>query len=371
MKSVSCSDVDHNLWRYIDRELSAGDLSAISAHLRGCEPCRAQYHEWAREASQYRRVLVEAPFGEGFVSRLRHRMRDEGLFATSRRSPFEAFSFHRRRVRRIATVAAMLILIPIVVVVGFLSNLPGPLQLGSFESEGGPVGFLPAGASEQKAMRQMKSGVYAAGAAFVVPRGAVATLHLGSPSLNDDSILKLTGPARFVIDPEATKAVFRARLSSGVLRADVARRALAEPFAITTENARVMVLGTEFELSALEARTVLRVWNGIVAFQGIDALPGKAPVDVTREKGPYVVEKGAMQPVPLQEPDVRADATPPPEKTHPRPEAVHGNGSAAVAPPVEETTTQPPRPVPAPEPATKEPAKPVSPGPDLDTPVER
>jgi hypothetical protein len=382
MKPLSCLDVDQSLWRYIDRELSASEIAAISVHLKNCEPCRAQYHEWSREASQCRTVLSDTPFGEAFVGRLRQRMRDDGLFASSRRSPMEALSFHRRRVRRIATVAAMLFLIPVVVVVGILSNLKDPIQLGHFATEGGAVSFVPAGAQPGgEGARRVAAGFYGAGDAFVVPAGAVVTLRLGSPSRREDSLLKLTGPARFEIEPHATKVDFRARLASGLLSADVARRALIEPFSIATEIARVGVLGTEFDLSALDDRTELRVRNGLVAFQGLGALPGKATVRVTREKGPYVVMRGEVQPVPLAEADAAADAAPAPG--HSAPAAPGGDSAAPPAAGPEATPEDPEsaRAIPGDRPpgSPGEPRPPAGDAPgagpggsfDLDTPVER
>jgi hypothetical protein len=377
MRSVTCSEVDQNLWRYIDREIPASDLSAISAHLRACDPCRARYHEWAREASQYRRVLDETPFGEAFVGRLRHRMRDEGLFASSRRSPLEALSFHRRRVRRIATVAAMLFLIPVVVVVGILSNLPDPILLGNFTAEGGFLTFLRAVASTEDVTRhRVARGDFAPGDGFEVPHGVVVTLKLGSPSRREDSILILTGPASFRVAREARKVDFSAHLASGIIRADIARRAYVEPFQLTTADAVAKVLGTEFELSALDGQTVLTVRKGTVAFQAINALPGKA-IQVTPENGAHVVRKGALEPVPAGDGAVNAPVTPttPPPVTPAVPETDPGEPEAAAG---EDPSSAPAPPAPAPErkPPARTPTLPGTPpaipgSEDLDTPVVR
>jgi hypothetical protein len=302
-------------------------------------------------------------------------MRDEGLFASSRRSPLEAFSFHRRRVRRVATVAVMLFLIPVVVLIGFMSNLPGPVQLGGFEAEGGVVGFAAAGSPAARDPRSLADGArmhaprgsYKAGDAFLVPAGVVLTVKLGSPVRSEDAVLTLTGPAAFAIDPKATKTAFLARLDQGALAAEVSHRGPDDPFDIDTAEARVSILGTAFDLRASEGRTILRVRRGSVAFRARDALPG-ATVKVTPDMDAYVVEKGSAGPVPLIEgarptspPAAPAAAEPP----LPQPPA---RDSHAAAPAAAESPPPPAPPAPGAAGSTSPPPKP---GFDLDTPVSR
>ena len=77
MDPTTCEKAKAVLWRYIDRELSARELGAVSVHLRGCEACRQIYEQQSREAKLYRLALAENPFGDEFVESFRVRWRAE------------------------------------------------------------------------------------------------------------------------------------------------------------------------------------------------------------------------------------------------------------------------------------------------------
>src|SRR5580765_4894387 len=70
----ACKRVQENLWRYIDRELSAPSLAEISAHLKMCRECQRLFEARSCDAKLYRMAFVGSPFGESFVERFRHRL---------------------------------------------------------------------------------------------------------------------------------------------------------------------------------------------------------------------------------------------------------------------------------------------------------
>lgn len=321
MKSVSCIEVERNLWRYIDRELSASDLAEISSHLKLCESCRGLYYERSRDARQYRLAFPETPFGEAFVAKLTKRMKAEGLLtapmtpkqvaaavspnqrrgthgtsnqpldqvrgAGSRKDFGLARFLHQRRFRRAAAIAAMLLLIPLVVITGLFFGESSARSLGSFQVVKGAV-FV--------GEKPSSSGEFFPGSAFKVREGGSLEIQLKTPAGGSAAELTLIGPAIFSLDPDASRHKFKASLDQGALHASVEKRPYGDLFVINTPLASAVVVGTRFELEASGAQSRLTVSEGKVRYRAQAALPSQAPVVVTPEMGPYVVREGSMEP---------------------------------------------------------------------------
>ena len=84
MEPLTCAEVEKSLWRYVDRELSAADLAAVSGHLDSCAACRSIYHEHAQDAHLCRVALGEAAFtgtanGSDVAARITNAMEEAGL----------------------------------------------------------------------------------------------------------------------------------------------------------------------------------------------------------------------------------------------------------------------------------------------------
>jgi len=351
MKSFSCNQVGRDLWRYIDRELAATDVSGISAHLRHCDRCRGLYHERAREASQYRMTFLESPFGEHFVNKFRKRMKQEGLSSGPSRNgslrgndltkdgqwnddtssvadgtsstlglPVDSV-FTRRRFRRAATVAAMLFLIPTVVVIGIVFNPPRKISLGSFEAEEGFVTKGGIGSDGELIFQTVADGSLTPGCVLTVPQGVVARLALRSPAPGETTAISLSGPAELQLSKDAGPKAFDAVLKYGSLEASVAPRREGETFEIVTANARATVVGTRFALEFHDGVTRLDVWRGEVRFQAREAF-GRAGVRVTRDSGPFRLSEDSVGP----EPDLPSTSALEP------PEVEESSGPAAADP---------------------------------------
>jgi hypothetical protein len=386
--SYSCAEVDRSLWLYIDRELSASDLSAISAHLRQCPPCSALYLERAKEARSYRLAFADSPFGDRFAVKLRRKMAEEGLLnadappaptapppPSSLRSPrgsaaassrLEApsgklgqllYLIHRGRAHRLLTVAAMLLLIPAVVAIGIISNGPVPRSLGVLSASGGTItvrylrrieGNPPLlGPSEPVP----STGAILSGMECVVPAGASAILNLVSESDKKSADITLDGPTSFVVDLHATRKVFSGRLERGDLRARVEPKGGDERFEIRTPHADARVVGTVFDLHVEDQKTELEVREGTVEFtprgRGEKAY-------VTQQTGPYVARKNetGVEPVPaapeatppIVGPEAVQAVTPPVVQGAPSPEVETGAAGPDAAPsvPSPEVSPSPP-----------------------------
>jgi hypothetical protein len=373
--TVSCPDVDQNLWRYIDRELSASALAAISSHLRACETCQGLYHERAREASQYRMVFVDSPFGEPFVVKLKRRLRQEAPAApggaSGRQKLTGFFSLRHRKVRRALAVAAMLVLIPVVILIGFLQKSSETRWLGSFEAknEGKVSLFAPdAPRDDNVSLPLQNRGRYGPGYGIGVPKGEEAYLDYG------ESQITLHGPAFLRMDANSTRDRFVAYLDTGKLEAKVAPLSRDQDFVIRTDHAVARVVGTRFTVDARDKETILDVQEGIVKFQSASVLPGTHLKSVEAGQS-YRMHEDAEDPEPVVDAAAR-EASPEASEAQPS-AAVSVDGPAASpaktpesAPAVTEASSDAGAP-PAVEP--KPPAKSGdgTPNADLDQPVTR
>ena len=305
MKEVPCSQVEQELWQYIDRELSAGDLAAISAHLRDCGRCRALYHEWSMEASQYRQAFLDSPFGERFVRKCMTRLGAEGVVGSPRKEEHA----HLPRFPRIAALAALLLIVPAITAVVVLTVQPRPL--GRFETKGlaVTVGSVDSAGKRSFAQGESWRGAFFAGSAFDVPAESKLQLRLDVPAIGKLSTLDVSGPATVVIDHEARRTDFRAWVSSGSVDAKVAKLDPRQSFVIDTPDASARVVGTAFGLQIRDDGTVLTVTEGSVRFE---AAGGRGTVDprdmsVRPESGAWIVRKGQAGPELLIEATGNAD----------------------------------------------------------------
>lgn len=103
MKKELCKFVEQNLWKYVDRELSARRVSEISTHLKACESCRQAYEERSRQATMYRLAFMGAPFDDEFAQKFRETLDTEleantGLPDSPGESRGFLRAFDRRRV---------------------------------------------------------------------------------------------------------------------------------------------------------------------------------------------------------------------------------------------------------------------------------
>ena len=350
---ISCPDVDQNLWRYIDRELSASALAAISSHLRACESCQGLYHERARDASHYRMVFVDSPFGEPFVVKLRRRLRQETPASpggsSGRGRGTGILSLRHRKVRRALAVAAMLILIPIVILIGFLQKSTKHRWLGSFVANGqGKVSLISEDGArdESVSLPLVARGRYGPGDGIDVPKDVEVSLDYGQ------SQITLHGPAFLRLDRNSSRDQFLAFLEKGKLDAGVAPLTLPhQAFVIRTEHAIASVVGTRFTVEALEEETLLAVQEGTVKFQWAPARPGTPPRDVeagerfrVRREGPDPeqivddVPDQALTDSPAQDPPATSSSTRSSKEDTGREPAVQESPSVAApeaAPPAE------------------------------------
>lgn len=305
MKSRLCDFVEQNIWRYIDRELSARNVSEISGHLRGCQRCHKLFESRAREASLYRLAYVESPFGDGFAERFEEAFQDELDEASFQEGQAEIFTFNppvkHRRMAILASIAAMLL----VVLIGAL------LPRGGGSGREGAGRTVADGGSDRIGVREVGSprgvdrdlstaipGVFADGSQSEVSAVLVDSqaplrrrpeLRAGvvysareptrpvTMNLEDGSRLSFAQvPWRFRISRFTRPGgSFEGVLSEG--RVDVSvetRRAGGDVFRIRTPNAIVEVIGTRFTVEVTRfdgmVQTEVSVERGEVSFEPLD-----------------------------------------------------------------------------------------------------
>lgn len=293
MNQISCIDVGGRLWRYVDRELPAADLAAITDHIGRCEGCRALYHEKARESNQYRDAFLGAPFGERFAAELLARMRAESLIESEART---RGSLRGGRFRVLVGLAALILLIPVLVAVIILGLRPRPA--GSFEVLGAPVriGRLVRDGSYDLREVGASRGWFFPGSAFGVPESSVLVLRPGltssgagtSPAGGETSC-ELTGNAFFSVHPRADRKSFRIFLQVGSLDARVRKLPADETFEVETPHAVATVVGTAFRVVVHGDRTVLAVQEGTVRVEAAKSPGASGPPGAVGPDGPGLV----------------------------------------------------------------------------------
>lgn len=298
MSRLNCHDVEQELWRYIDRELPASDVAAVSDHLHGCETCRKLYHQCAREANISRGVLCTAVMGSETSGRIVRAMRREGLFrrdgvATRPESPVRPVVGMRGP---LALAAACLIVATVGLASWFL-GARAPALLGEFRAAGRAGGVVSRADRPGAPLADFKSGTCLSGNVFVVPDEVELTLELRG-SAGHGASLVVTGPAELAVDPTSTRRSFSAVLEKGLLKASVEpRHAADEPFVIRTPEAVARVVGTEFVVDVTrEGVTRLEVSRGAVEFRARSSPVGQPAERVTPETGARVVRRGDLTP---------------------------------------------------------------------------
>jgi putative zinc finger protein/FecR-like protein len=315
----ACKRVQENLWRYIDRELSAPALAEISAHLKTCRECQRLFEARSCDVKLYRMAFVGSPFGESFVERFRHRLEGQpapvngavSRGAVSRGGasdddpPVKASSLHRSIPRRLLArmaLAAALVTIGVSVLIGLRPDA----ALGTVTLARGEATLLRGG----KAMAS-PAGDLRVGDRFTLD-GADDRLLI---ELSDGSALTLSGPADFLVE-EGSRNLghFIGWLDRGELRATVSHRGKDQEMKLFSPDAVARVVGTRFTLRVEPSRgTTLEVQEGEVRFRGY----GGEEVPVTAATRPSFVSRGVAPPT-IGAPEPPA-AAPPIEESNPAP----------------------------------------------------
>ena len=290
MNPLTCEEVDQRLWRYVDRELPAGNIAVVSSHIEACEPCRGLYHERSREASQYRQAFHDNVFGERFVQTCLSRLKEEGLLDEGGRSrPWK----RRFPLRALAAAAALLILVPLVVVLVVFSVRSAPV--GSFEVVGVPVNTGRLGEAGELRVQDgdVTRGSCLPGDVFQVPEDSRVDLRWGAADGSPMSMCSVKGPATFWLPPGVERGKLLIWLDRGILEAQVVKLTEGQSFAVDTQHARASVVGTEFRLQASGDRTSLVVREGVVRFESRTwrEPTGRGTRLVAPEDGEWIVRK--------------------------------------------------------------------------------
>ena len=368
MSSLSCSKVEAALWCYVDREMSARELQAITHHLQSCAKCRRLYDDRARESRLWTCAFTGTRFGdgargEGFLRDFRTRLEERGLTdrypRDSRRREWTSGPVWSPVYRRLAVVAAMLLLIPAIVVVGLLVRTEGVDSLGTcvvrsgtakvgvrlsqvntkevFRSEGAPDSGL-------QTLKPGEETAVVRGSFMNVAADSAVLLELGADRIEID------GPARLEVGPEATRADFSAYLVRGRLLARVASRRSGDAgvrgvsegsFVVFTPHATARVVGTRFRLEVGSDETRLFVEEGKVSFRPLTFVGerGRAGPVFTPDDPPQRIRSLLSTPEPVSR--ARPDVRQPPEP------APAGSGAAMDSSEPESGGTEEPSPAPA------------------------
>ena len=281
MKDPDCNCSSEVIWRYIDRELSARDMAGVSEQIRSCDTCRGMYEEQALLARSLSSGFVDSPFGESFVARSRERFTAAGLSGSRERGSrtmgrgtklfFGYRGFAVLRSRRFLGIAAMLLLVPTILAIGFLVSSRREQSLGGLRVTGqDEVAVRIVGSSSEAILIQPQPGGsgFQAGRIYDVPPGTTLALSLGGFGQREPAArLELKGPAKFSTAPDCTEHNFHGNLISGELRARVAPRGEGESFHLSSGGLhQARVIGTIFVFSARDGVTSLTVEEGLVGF---------------------------------------------------------------------------------------------------------
>jgi len=281
MKNPDCNCSSEVIWRYIDRELSARDMAGVSEQIRSCDTCRGMYEEQALLARSLSSGFVDSPFGESFVARSRERFTAAGLAGSRERGIrtmgggaklfFGYRGFAVLRSKRFLGIAAMLLLVPAILAIGFLVSSRREQSLGGLRVTGqDEVAVRIVGSSSEAIFIQPQPGGsgFQAGRIYDVPPGTTLALSLGGFGQREpDARLKLKGPARFSTASDCTVHNFHGNLISGELWARVALRGEGESFRLSSGGLhQARVIGTVFVFSARDGVTSLTVEEGLVGF---------------------------------------------------------------------------------------------------------
>ena len=330
MNSKLCDDVERSIWRYIDRELSARDVSGISVHLKDCRSCNRLFEARSRENSLYRLAYVESPFGDDFADRFRE------IFPDCAEAPEDAasdiFTFDPpARHRRLAVGISVAAILGIAVVGMLLRSGASPDSKPDRSNRGDPIAGVSGGnhlegnhleendlddedvvatplqpelddgsnllehrlgvflKRSERLVERIEGGVAEQLAGNAIRSGAIYQLRAGPAGLVEDgdrvelalldgSVLAFSSsPWRFEIAPGSSShdETFEGFLRQGELDASIVRRSKDGAFAIRTPNALLRVVGTRFHVRVVAVGrgvyfTAIRVLDGEVEVHDLD-----------------------------------------------------------------------------------------------------
>lgn len=264
MKPLTCKETEKRLWRYVDRELTAAEITATSRHLEGCETCRGLYHDYAREAGWYGEALRGLPYGEPLIEKCLSKLKQE------RRLDDAALAVPARlRSRRfvLASAAALLVVGPLVALL-VVSSVRSR-SVGSFEVVGVPVtmGQLDEAGRPQLREGDVARGECSSGDVFRVAADSRVELRFQAADGTLLSACSVKGPALFWLPSGVERGRILLRLQEGLVEARVVPLGRRQSFAVDTPQARAAVVGTEFRLQVTADATYLRVIEGVVRFE--------------------------------------------------------------------------------------------------------
>ena len=274
MKTPDCNCSTEAIWRYVDRELSAREMARVSEQLRKCENCRSIYEAQGLLARSLTSSFVDSPFGESFVMRSKERFSSAGISRPVEPGirTIEGGTKLFFRSKTFIRTAAALLLVPLILVAGYLFRSPLAQPLGGLRVTGrDEVSVRTVDVPGQASQVQPSPGysVFEAGRIYDVPPGTSLSLLLGAGDGRRDGVarLEVSGPARFSTDPDCTVENFHGNLIRGVLRARVKHRQEGETFRISAGGLhQARVIGTVFVLTSDEGSTSLAVEEGLVSF---------------------------------------------------------------------------------------------------------
>ena len=298
MTLPDCSGMERQIWMYLDRELPAEALSAVSRHLDECETCHELYLSRARESNHYRLAFEESTFGEGFSAKFSERLAREesgprGAIGAMAAELLDGKLLYPRRRRWIVAAAVFVAAGVVLFVGGMLHRDFQQPHLGSFQSETGVVRVRLVEEGEAGApFEASQEGYIYPGDSFEVARGVKLMLQILGSEAARGSELVVSGPAVFWVDSGASVEDFRSRLQYGMLVAEVGKDPLRRNFSVETPDAVATVLGTRFVLQVEPGvATRLEVERGKVAFRSCLDLPANR-VNVEAGAGRWVVQAG-------------------------------------------------------------------------------
>ncbi len=268
MKHGFCKFVEHSIWKYIDRELSARNLAEISGHLATCASCKKLYETRAREATMYRLAFMGSPFGAEFCEKY-----EEAILAEVAETPVgeprgEVLGFLSRWKERPGPVLVAALVLAVVTLFAMtfyrLSIFSSASRDGGLARDARSV--TPSRESDAS-RRTLGIRVLDDGSeqrAFYAGERYTQTVNPSVTTFQLDDGSSLTFAARpwelFVQGDSGPNGSFTARVDEGVVDVSVTKRAADRSFTLQTPNAEVRVLGTEFTLEVRMERGQPLTW---------------------------------------------------------------------------------------------------------------
>ncbi len=274
----------------LDGRLSPGEWTELAEMLRGSETARKMYWEMVGQDAQLQELVREAAgrdlarmaANELSIGRVSMAPADDGEL----RADSSSYWPHRR-----SLAARGVLAVAICVVIGFViwpSALSRGERLATLHSLSGDVWLV----NRQQALVKAASGQpFFAGEALRVGPEGVAELTLA-----DGSLVALGGDSvfRFVAAEGAARP--RMHLECGAADIEATPQPPDRPLVVTTEQARLTVLGTRFRLYASASGSRIELEEGKVQFerqsdgQTVEVAAGQCAVAEAGPTKPLVAE---------------------------------------------------------------------------------